>query len=298
MNIVINQKEYIFKKGIRDDHKIRKSFNQLAKQSFGFDFEAWYQLGFWNDKYIPYVLLDGEVVVANVSISLMDFCLSGEIRKYIQIGTVMTDTNYRNQGLSRFLIERVLEDWQGNCDAMYLFANDSVKNFYPKFGFVSVQEYQLNRKVTANNVDIKVEKLNMEEQSDLNLLKNKSARLNPYSLFAAKSSEWLVLFYAISFFNDKFWYIPQYDTIVVADFEGDTMNCYDIYGTGEIPMDIILSAVTKQETKKVVFGFTPREQEGCNISLLKQEDTTLFYKTKDQNTCKENQRMFPILSRA
>ncbi|WP_328800122.1 hypothetical protein T3H97_14810 [Paenibacillus sp. LX16] len=24
-------------------------------------------------------------------------------------------------------------------------------------------------------------------------------------------------------------------------------------------MDIILSAVTKQETKKVVFGFTPRE---------------------------------------
>ncbi|URJ45007.3 hypothetical protein MF628_004776 [Paenibacillus polymyxa] len=109
--------------------------------------------------------------------------------------------------------------------------------------------------------------MNMEEQSDLNLLKNKSARLNPYSL-------------------------------VVADFEGDTMNCYDIYGTGEIPMDIILSAVTKQETKKVVFGFTPREQEGCNISLLKQEDTTLFYKTKDQNTCKENQRMFPILSRA
>lgn len=55
MNIVINQKEYIFKKGIRDDHKIRKSFNHLAKQSFGFDFEAWYQLGFWNDKYIPYV---------------------------------------------------------------------------------------------------------------------------------------------------------------------------------------------------------------------------------------------------
>ncbi|WDM20248.1 hypothetical protein [Paenibacillus polymyxa] len=56
-------------------------------------------------------------------------------------------------------------------------------------------------------------------------------------------------------------------------------------------MDIILSAVTKQETKKMVFGFTPREQEGCNISLLKQKDTTLFYKTiikahvKEINEC-------------
>ncbi|WP_342418448.1 hypothetical protein [Paenibacillus sp. FSL H8-0168] len=85
------------------------------------------------------------------------------------------------------------------------------------------QEYQLKRKVTANNVDIKVEKLNIEEQSDLNLLKNKSARLNPYSLFAAKSSDWLVLFYGISFFKVKFMYIPQYDTIVVANFEGDTI---------------------------------------------------------------------------
>ncbi|WP_342426382.1 hypothetical protein [Paenibacillus sp. FSL L8-0158] len=40
MNIVINQKEYKFKKGIHDDHKIRKSFNHLATQSFGFDFEV------------------------------------------------------------------------------------------------------------------------------------------------------------------------------------------------------------------------------------------------------------------
>ncbi|WP_348622857.1 hypothetical protein ABFT51_15825 [Paenibacillus peoriae] len=98
-----------------------------------------------------------------------------------------------------------------------------MKSVYPKFGFFSAQEYQLNRKVIINNLDIKVEKLNLEEQSDLKLLKNKSARLNPYSLFAAESSEWLVLFYAISFFKDKFMYIPQYDTIVVADFEGDTI---------------------------------------------------------------------------
>ncbi|MGM1020539.1 MAG: GNAT family N-acetyltransferase [Bacillota bacterium] len=111
-------------------------------------------MGCWDDQYIPYVLLDGDCVVANVSVSLMNFDLLGENRKYIQIGTVMTHTNYRNQGLSRFLLECVLQDWYDNGDAMYLFANDSVKEFYPKFGFVPAQEYQFNRKASTKNQNI------------------------------------------------------------------------------------------------------------------------------------------------
>ncbi|MEE4566991.1 GNAT family N-acetyltransferase [Paenibacillus polymyxa] len=175
MQIVINQEEYVFQKGIRDDHKIKTSFNELAKQSFGFDFEAWFQLGDWEDRYIPYVLLDEDCVVANVSVSLMDFDVSGEKKKYIQIGTVMTDANYRNQGLSRFLVEQALKDWHGNCDGIYLFGNDSVKDFYPKFGFASATEYQYSRKAPTSNLNIKIDKLNAEELPDLQLLKMKSA---------------------------------------------------------------------------------------------------------------------------
>ncbi|WP_342414672.1 GNAT family N-acetyltransferase [Paenibacillus sp. FSL R10-2782] len=298
MDIVINKKEYSLKKEIRDDLKIRKSFNQLAKQSFDLNFEVWHQLGFWDEKYIPYVLLDGDCVVANVSVSLMDFSLSGEQKKFIQIGTVMTDPNYRNQGLSRFLIERVLQDWHGNCDAMYLFANDDVKEFYPKFGFAAAQEYQCIRKAPIKSMDVPVKKLNMEATSDLQLLKRKCSSLNPYSYFSMKSSEGLILFYCTSFFKDKVFYIPLYDTIVIMDFEENIMNCYDIFGTGDIPMELILSVVMEKETKKIVFGFTPEPMDGCEISLLNQEDTTLFYRSDNESICTENKLMFPILSRA
>lgn len=164
--------------------------------------------------------------------------------------------------MSRFLVEQALKDWHGNCDGIYLFGNDSVKDFYPRFGFASAPEYQCSRKAPTSNLNIKIDQLNMEEMPNLQLLKMKSADFNPYSLFSAENNEWLVLFYSTLFYKDKFWHIPQYDTIVVADFEGDTMNCYDIFGAGDIPY------------------------------------TTLFYMTKHPNRCNENPLMFPILSRA
>ncbi len=121
--------------------------------------------------------------------------------------------------MSRFLVEQALKDWHGNCDGIYLFGNDSVKDFYPRFGFASASEYQCSRKAPTSNLNIKIDQLNMEEMPNLQLLKMKSADFNPYSLFSAENNEWLVLFYSTLFYKDKFWHIPQYETIVVADLK-------------------------------------------------------------------------------
>ena len=56
-------------------------------------------------------------------------------KNYIQLGTIMTDKNYRNQGLSKYLMNIVLKEFSEKNDEVYLFANDSVLYFYPKFGF-------------------------------------------------------------------------------------------------------------------------------------------------------------------
>lgn len=71
----------------------------------------WFQNGFWGEKYIPCSLVDGEKVIANVSVNRMDFNLDGIEKHYIQLGTVMTDKAYRGQGLSRYLMEKVIEEY-------------------------------------------------------------------------------------------------------------------------------------------------------------------------------------------
>ena len=42
-----------FVKDYRDNPGLRASFNALAGEIFGLDFEDWYQNGYWGDSYNP-----------------------------------------------------------------------------------------------------------------------------------------------------------------------------------------------------------------------------------------------------
>lgn len=100
----------------------------MTESTFGFNFEKWYSDGFWQEKYIPHSMVHNEKVIANVSINIMNFNMDGIEKHYIQLGTVMTDKEYRGQGLSRYLIDKIIDEYKDKTDGIYLFANDSVSN--------------------------------------------------------------------------------------------------------------------------------------------------------------------------
>ncbi len=109
MKVTLNNKTYTLKSAYQKDEKSRKAFNQLAVKTFDLSFEDWYQASYWNERYRPYTLFEEGKAIANASINLMDFKINDAIQRFIQIGTVMTDVAYRNQGLSRFLMETILK---------------------------------------------------------------------------------------------------------------------------------------------------------------------------------------------
>lgn len=128
-------------KNYRDNENLRHSFNELAEQTFGLSFEGWYRSGYWRENYIPYSIVDADRVVANVSVNITDMRMEGKLRRLIQLGTVMTEESCRNQGLIRRLMQEIEADYGARADGMYLFANDGVLDFYPRFGFRPVKEY-------------------------------------------------------------------------------------------------------------------------------------------------------------
>jgi GNAT superfamily N-acetyltransferase len=131
--------------GYRDDKALRDSFNALAEQTFGLNFEGWYQNGFWKDNYDPHsIVIDGEVV-SNVSVNRTDLMIGGRRYRILQLGTVMTAEHSRGKGYGRAIMEYIEKEY-ADVDGIYLFANDTVVDYYPRFGFRPAVEYAYRKK--------------------------------------------------------------------------------------------------------------------------------------------------------
>ncbi len=287
---------YIFTNSMKEDNALRRSYNSLAEKTFGLSFEEFYQNGYWTDKYIPYSLFDDGKVIANASVNILKSFYNGQEKRCIQIGTVMTDSDYRNQGLSRYLIERILSEWKESCDTMYLFANDSVLDFYPKFGFVKAVEYQCSSPITPTKG--RVRKLNMSLASDREFLKRYYSKSNPYSALAIKDNYELLMFYCTSLMKDCVYFLEDFDAVIIASNKNEILTCYDIFSDGNHAMIEMVSRVAESQIRSVVFGFTPIEHAAFHSRILEEEDTTLFVLKGKDNWFVNHQMMFPVLSHA
>ena len=296
MQCNINGKEYTYITGIKDNDAIRRSFCSLSKKIYGLDFEPWYQNGYWGDFYIPHTLMDKDTVISNISVNVMDMRLNNRLKRFIQIGTVMTEPSYRGQGLSRWIMDSVLSTWKDKCDAIFLFANSSVLDFYPKFEFEPAQEYQFQKCMDKSQYSFR--KLDMNVTADKNLLLSNYQYSNPYSALTMENNEGLLMFYCSQFMKDNIYYIEEYDTVVVAKQDSEELICYDIFSDKYYGLDHILGGLIDSDNKKILLGFTPKVISGWNISELHEENTTLFLIKGKENPFKSKKMMFPLLSHA
>ena len=269
-------KDFCIEKNYRNNEALRASFNRLAEKTFGLNFENWYRNGFWKDNYIPYsVVIDGEVV-SNVSVNACNMNYKGKLVKLIQLGTIMTDDDYRGKGYARALMEEVMKDYDGKVDEIYLFANDSVLEFYPKFGFKEAKEYQFTKDVaiaaecTAQNVPLR-DKIDFDRTVEILDTKKQNAQL--YMV----DNPGLYMFYLSQFMTENLFYIEECNSYAIAEVEDDTLILHTIIGNGAV--DEVIRAFGSQ-VKKVVLGFTPKDTSGFEKSELHEEDTTFFVQGK------------------
>lgn len=287
--------EYELIKNLREREDLHSSFFALAEQTFGLSFAPWYRGGYWTDKYIPYAITDGSRVVSNVSVNRIHVKSDGENRHYIQLGTVMTDPEYRERGLSARLMEAVLADWQDRCDGIYLYANDTVLDFYPRFGFVPAKEYQCGRPLTPK--PSRIRRLDMDAIQDRVLLKQYYEKSNPFSELTVMENYGLLMFYCGFILKDCVYYIQDEDAVVIADYNDGRMVCFDIFCGGSRSMDDILVRAAREDTNSVLFGFSPKDKTGCLIEEIGGDETPFFLKGKD-NPFSKGRRRFPLLSHA
>lgn len=286
--------QYEMKKQIAADPQLRAQFNALAGQTFGLSFENWYQNGCWKENYRPYTLFCDDKAAANVSVSPIEFKLDETMKKAVQLGTVMTAPEHRNKGLAAFLMQTVLMEYRPGCDWMFLFANESVLDFYPKFGFTRAWEYRCVQPVAGGFASAR--RLDCSRAEDLALLQSHYAESNPFSALTMENNWNLVWFYASSFLKDCIFFVPEQDAVVIAEQDGETMLCYDIFCPKGKDREQILRAAAQQETSRVEFGFFPSETAGCSVEKIEDDSDALFLLGKKEDPFAERPLRFPLLS--
>lgn len=283
-------------KAYQNNEKLRLSFNELARKTFGLDFEDWYQNGFWGEAYIPYSISDNGKIVANVSVNRMDFSVNGERKQFIQLGTVMTEEAYRNRGFIRRLLEEIEADFREKSDGCYLFANDSVLAFYPKFGFHQAAEYRYRKTVQLGG-ERTIRQVTMKEKKDWEKLAKVFSDSRAASAFDMRKNTGLLMFYVTKFMQENVYYSEKQDAYVIAEMEEGELFLHQVLAEHEVKTDELI-AEFGQEVKAVRLGFTPLEKEGYEEEEVHEDDTTLFVKGKVLETIMEEKMMFPTLSHA
>jgi len=289
-------KEYKVVKDYRDDGVLRKSFNKLAEKTFGLHFEDWYQNGYWGEKYNPYsIVIDGEVA-ANVSVNRTDFLLNNSRKHLIQLGTVMTEEKYRNQGLIRRIMEEIHREYESKVDGIYLFANDSVLDFYPKFGFRREDEV-LHTKSVSTEGERSMEKFPMKDKKDWDRLEGMIKRSRPGSAFALVDNSELPMFYLTRFMQENVYYEREMDVYAVAEIEREKLLLYDVFSEKAVNLHEVIAAFGR-EIKKAGLGFTPADRSGFAAGKVQEEDTTLFIKGKGLENFPSWEVRIPLLAHA
>lgn len=297
MEIKIDGSNFEYRTNYQDDAKLRGSFDALAQQTFDLSFESWYRDGNWSDRYRPYSLIYGGEVVANVSVSPMDFTRMGQGLQCVQLGTVMTAPAFRNRGLIHFLMARVLADWGTKCDAVFLYANDSTLTFYPKFGFAAAREYRHTLPIQADGARHITRTLIAGVSTDRNLLLTKYALSNPFSLFSLEHNPGLLLYYCSGPMRQSVYYVDEYGAAAVAEYDGETLYLHDVFCGPDVPLKDLLTALARPETTKAVLGFTPRDGAACSVRPLREPDATLMVLGGKEDLFQGRQLRLPLLSR-
>ncbi|WP_440119564.1 GNAT family N-acetyltransferase [Paenibacillus sp. QZ-Y1] len=274
----------------------KESFNALAKMIFELDFKQWYEKGCWNDNYICYSYVDGDKVIANASINKMTIVSNGKEYRAIQVGTVMTHPDYRNQGLSGALMNHIVEKYEEEYDFIYLFANESVLDFYPRFGFEKVKESRFSLKIS----DLEMEpvtshalrRLNTNNTEDFRMMEQFAAQRIPVSsLMGVKNNEHLLMFYFILVFNEAIYYIEEVDTIVIFEQEDNNLHIFDIISKQPVDFNIIFNSIVSDRTEIIHFHFTPDyDNKNLHKEFITESDDTLFVRP----LCEDSTRHFLI----
>lgn len=234
-----------------NDKEYQAKLNRLLKNIF-LDFQFWYDLDLWDDQYESYSIQEDGEIVSNICVYRMKVLFDKKPYTALSFGAVATKDEYRGRGYSKILMEHILDKYKDY--PMYLAANDSVLNFYPRFGFERFTEKLpvCDRKI---NNQCKAVKLSFDDPKVRNYV---SKRVNFSDKLDCLNSYSINLFHIYwGYLKDHMYEIPELETMVIAEQNDTTLKLIGVFSLREIGFAELEKALPFSNVDRIEFGFMP-----------------------------------------
>lgn len=238
------------------DTAIQAAFCDYVPQVFRrASFHRWTEWGEWDDDYHAFSVVEDGRVVANASVMRMRLLVEGRDVTAFQLGAVGCVPSHRGRGLARVAMEAAL-DACGDSPVL-LFANKTVLDFYPRFGFAPQQETLFAAKHEATPGGTPAPRLDLAEagvRAGLAVLSSEGLPVT--ERFGARAYSRIASWYEANGFARPLRQLSA-DAWVFASVEGDTLHIDDIFARGPFDLRAEVPRLIDRPITSIQFGFTP-----------------------------------------
>ncbi len=233
-----------------NDQDYQRGLDALLTSVF-FSFDFWFALHLWDEQYESYAIVEDGRFVSNICVYKSQILLHGRERLALSVGAVCTLPDYRGRGYARMLMEHIIARYPGV--PMYLSANQSVVDFYPRFGFSRVEEERLP--VAVLNMDHAASAVRMTPQDVRQYLADRG---NLSGVLDMRNSLPLSMFHLHSGAYDGMLYaLPELDALLIAEQKGETLHIAGLFAPQPLTWARLAEHLPFSGVRRVTFGFMP-----------------------------------------
>ena len=245
------------------------------------DFRRWCEWGQWSDDYRAFCLVEDGRVVANASVSRMRLVVDGDEIEGFQLGAGGCLPDYRGLGLARRAMQAALHAC-GDAPAL-LFANPTVVDFYPRFGFAAAPQWRFQADVELHPGVEPAPVLDLADPANRAEFLRLAAVSAPSSeVFAARDYGRIATWYAANGYAAPLRRLDR-DTWVFAQVENGVLTIEDVFAVDPARFDLAaaLPRLIDAPVHGLQFGFGPPRGWAQAGARAIEDDAHLFVRGLD-----------------
>ncbi len=221
------------------------------------DFRTWAARGGWTSEYEVHALAEDGELVASASVMRTPALAAGVEVQGAQLGAVGCVPEARGQGLMRPLLEAVLARLELEAELIWLYANDAVLDFYPRFGFRRVVESEFELPVAVEPADAPAPRVDLDDAIQRAAWLggiDRSVALT--ERLGARRYGSAALWHACNFHSRDIHVLDE-GVDAVAVRRGDTLHLLDVAAPQVFDLVSVLPRLVREPVARVRFGFCP-----------------------------------------